>query len=939
MEIVNLTISGAVSGAIYSLLALGLVLAYSTSRIFNFGHAATAFATAYLYYQFHVGLGWNEYLALVAVLVVFAPGLGWVWDRLVFSRLTDSEESTKIVAGIGVLIVVPALVVFICDLLKDYAHLNFVDTAQVFRAPGIVPAGQHKITDRLVLSNDQLTALGVAILMFALLWGLLRFSTLGLRMRAAVDSPSLSRLRGINTRRVSTLSWLFSFFLAGVAGVLAAPFPGPFGLVSDNYTAALFVATTAAVMASLRSVPIAFLAGLAIGALRNLVVAYVNGHYLGAVGSKLANVQGLTGSAPYIILFVVLIAIGHDRKRRKAGTSSGHVKPLPDHQSDLSRQRRILSYAIQGAIVLVPGLFFADGVWRQLIIVGFATAIIFLSFTVVTGLGGMVSLAQGTFATASAITVGLLAHHGLPYVPAVIIGMAVAGALGALAALPAMRLSGLMLTISTLALALLGTGVLFKIQSFTNGPLGWHISRPRIGALDLGNDRIMMVVTFVLTLIVAWVVTNLERSASGRAMVAVRTAEPAAAASAVSPQATKLRIFVISAVIAGLGGALAATVYGTVLGTDNPPQQGFLWLAAVVVFGISRPASAISAGVVFVLFPLFLTGGVHIGTFGWNGTTNGLIPSIIFGLGAITLASQPNGFLNAQQERARARRDRKRHKALPDAEVSKPATTFPTAGFDASSTPQIPSGLKPGAVTPQPEVVLLELDNVHAAYGAVEVLHGISLTVEPGSATAILGANGSGKSTLCSVVAGLVPVTQGRILLDGEDITILSAMARVERGIVLVPESRGVFPSMTVEENLSIWLPNKVDRDHAYDSFEALRKRRNQPAGNLSGGEQQMLSLAPFLVRKPRLLISDEPSLGLAQIVTGEIMAALRGLQAQGTTIILVEEKARDVLTIADHVGALQRGHLQWMRLRADVDQELLAAAYLGMSAVVGADQ
>jgi ABC-type branched-subunit amino acid transport system ATPase component len=173
-------------------------------------------------------------------------------------------------------------------------------------------------------------------------------------------------------------------------------------------------------------------------------------------------------------------------------------------------------------------------------------------------------------------------------------------------------------------------------------------------------------------------------------------------------------------------------------------------------------------------------------------------------------------------------------------------------------------------------------------------------------------------------------------MFDGEDITHLSAMARVDRGIVLVPESRGVFPSITVEENLSIWLPAKAERAKAYDFFGLLAQRKRQLAGNLSGGEQQMLSLAPFLVRRPRLLIGDEPSLGLAQMVTIEIMSALRHLQSEGTTIVLVEEKARDVLTIADYVGALQRGRLQWIHERAQVQDEHVTAAYLGLSSVTG---
>jgi branched-subunit amino acid ABC-type transport system permease component len=535
VELLNLSISGAVSGAVYSLLAIGLVLSYSTSRIFNFGHAATAFASAYMYYQLHVALGWSKGWTLVVVLLVFAPVMGWVWDKLVFSRLSGAAESTKIVAGVGVLIVVPALVVWVFNTLRDVADVGFVDTAEVYQVPGILPARQYKLGEGLIVSNDQVLALAASIVLFLLLWGLLRFTRLGLQMRMAVDSPSLAALRGINTSKVSKLSWLMSFFMAGVAGILAAPFPGPFGLVNDNYTLALFVAATAAVVAGLRSIPIAFAAGLSLGALRNLVAAYVNGDYLGVIGEKIAGVYGLTSSVPYIALLIALIVVGHDHKRRKAGTTGSGPAPVPDYQADLTRFQRALPLLLRGAVFLVIGLFFANGIWTQLFIVGLATGIIFMSFTVVTGLGGMVSLAQGTFATAAALTAGLLIDHGSPFVVAVLGGMAAAGVLGALTALPALRLNGLMLTFATLALALLGTGVLFKIEWFANGTLGWKIARPHVGPLDLADDHVMLVVYFCVMLAVAWLVSNLQKSASGRAMIAVRTAEPAAAASAVSP--------------------------------------------------------------------------------------------------------------------------------------------------------------------------------------------------------------------------------------------------------------------------------------------------------------------------------------------------------------------------------------------------------------------
>ncbi|SEU22437.1 ABC transporter permease subunit [Nonomuraea wenchangensis] len=939
MQFFSITISGAVSGAIYALLAIGLVLSHSTSRIFNFGHAATAFASAYLYHQFHVALGWNKWLTLLVIVALFAPLMGWAWDRLVFRRLADAEESTKIVAGVGVLIVVPAFVLLVCAILRDTLGIPFQDVAEVYQVPGVLPAQQHQIAQGLVLSNNQLVALGASVLLFVTMWAFLRFTPLGLHMRTAVDSPVLARLRGINTGRVSTLSWVISFFLAAVAGVLAAPFPGPFGLVNDNYTLALFVATTAAVVAGLRSVPLAFLAGLLIGAVRNIVVAYVNADYLGAFGAWAAKVYGLTASVPYAVLFIALILLGHDRKRRKAGTAATAAKPTPDYRDDLSPFKKALPWIIKSAVILLPALFLANGIWRQLFIYGFALGIILLSFTIVTGLGGMVSLAQGAFATAAGLTVGLLLANGWHYVPATVVGVLVAAALGALTALPALRLSGLSLTFATLALALLATNVLFKMEWFSNGTAGWSIPRPRFGPIDLGDDRVLLIAVFLVVLLLVWMANNLTNSAAGRAMIAVRTAEPAASASAVSPPVTKLLIFVISAAVAGLGGVLAVTVYGTILNTANPPQATFLWLAIVVIVGVRSPGGAIEAGIISAVLPWIMAHGFDLGPISWGGTSNDLIPQVLFGLGAIQLAAQPNGLLATQSMAARHRRDRRRAKLAAQAEaqaaaqapaqVSSPASPEPAIEV---SEPAAPVGSVPVA---DRSPGLLELHGVHAAYGEVEVLHGIDLTVREGAILALLGANGSGKTTLCATIAGLVPVTSGRIVFDGEDITALDTLRRVERGLVLVPESRGVFPSITVDENLSIWLPSKADRAKVYEQFESLARRAGQPAGNLSGGEQQMLSLAPFLVRRPRLLISDEPSLGLAQLVTAEIMAAFQRLQQEGTTVVLVEEKARDVLTVADQVGALQTGHLRWVSERADVDEQRVAAAYLGMSAVV----
>lgn len=922
MEFLTIGLSGAVSGALYALLAIGLVLTYSTSRIFNFGHAATAFASAYLFFQLNGALGWNGWLAAAAIALGFAPAMGYVWNRLVFSKITEAEESTKIVASVGVLIVVPAATILACDLVEQLFSVGIQDTAQVFQAAGLFPTGSHTITDGLVLTNDQLAALGASILLFAGLWILLKRTTIGLQMRMTVDSPSLAALRGVRPRLISNISWIISFMLASIAGILAVPFPGSFGLMSQNYTLALFVAITAAVIARLVSIPVAFAAGLAIGAARSLVVAYVNGDHLGAVGSWIDGVPGLTSSLPAIVLIVVLIVVGHERNRRKAGTTAASAAPIPDYTSDLSPLRKAVPAIVKVGIVLVPTLLFANELWTQLIAYGFALGVIFLSFTVLTGLGGMVSLAQGVFVTASALMTGMLYHHGLPLLLAVLVGVVFSAALGALTALPALRLSGLSLTFATLALALLAASIVFQIPEFSNGIQGWSVPRPSLGVVDLENDRVFLVAVFLVALGLAKLVDNLTKSATGRAMIAVRTAEPAAAASGTSPVAVKLTLFVVASAIAGLGGILAASVYGSVTGSLFPPQVSFTWLAIVVIVGVRSPAAAIEAGMIAAVLPRVISHGFDLGFVSWGGASNDLIAQVLFGIGAIQMAAQPDGYLADASARARERRDRRRARAL---QPGSPAT----AGASQVATTITMS--RPDETTDLPDAsAILQLLGLRSGYGELEVLRGVSLSVRPQTIVALLGANGSGKSTLCSTVAGLVPATGGQILFDGEDITGLSMAERVARGIVLVPESRGVFPSVSVEENLKLWLSDARARSRAYEFFPALAQRRHQPAGNLSGGEQQMLSLAPFLVREPRLLISDEPSLGLAQIVTRDILAALETLRADGTTVILVEEKARDVLEVADQIGALKRGSLMWLRERDQVDADQIASAYLG---------
>jgi ABC-type branched-subunit amino acid transport system ATPase component len=227
-------------------------------------------------------------------------------------------------------------------------------------------------------------------------------------------------------------------------------------------------------------------------------------------------------------------------------------------------------------------------------------------------------------------------------------------------------------------------------------------------------------------------------------------------------------------------------------------------------------------------------------------------------------------------------------------------------------------------------VPALSLQGIVAGYGDVEVLHGVDVDVAPGSVVAMLGANGAGKSTLCAVAAGLLTPTQGRVVFDGNDVTELPAFRRARQGMLLIPEARGIFPGLSVEENLRVLLRSDADRQRAYERFPILGQRRRQNAGLLSGGEQQMLSLAPALANPPDVFIADEPTLGLAPLAAEEVVRALHELREKGCAILLVEEKAREVMQLADIVAFMELGQLVWMGPREEADSERLAAAYLG---------
>ncbi|MEH1129487.1 ABC transporter ATP-binding protein [Micromonospora sp. CPCC 206061] len=236
--------------------------------------------------------------------------------------------------------------------------------------------------------------------------------------------------------------------------------------------------------------------------------------------------------------------------------------------------------------------------------------------------------------------------------------------------------------------------------------------------------------------------------------------------------------------------------------------------------------------------------------------------------------------------------------------------------------------------------MLLEIENLTLRYGRIEALHGISITVAEGEIVALIGANGAGKTTTMRAVSGLRPVATGSIKFAGEDITNLRADLRVIRGICQSPEGRGIFPGMTVLENLDMGAYTRRDTsaiasdlDRVFGLFPRLAERRKQAGGTLSGGEQQMLAVGRALMARPKLLLLDEPSMGLAPMVIQQIFEIITEINQQGTTILLVEQNAQQALSRAHRAYVLETGKI----VQEGTGQELLTDsrvrdAYLGVA-------
>ena len=804
-KFVNLFLPGAVSGGIYAIMAAALVLTYQTSGIFNFAQGAVAFVTAYFFYQLNHGQGIPVIPAALISVAIFAPLLGFALDRILLRRLAAAPVYARIVGTIGLLIALPALALWLVEALGNTVLDLGLPSSSGSATASLVARGLGP-DPRLVwhldwlshgvnLNSDQVAVFVAAAVTAFVLWFVLRHTRLGLQMRAVVDRDELAALRGVNSARTSSAAWMMSMVLAGLGGILIGPL---FELSDSQFTLIVLGSLAAVAFAGLRSIPLAFAGGLLLGVLQNLVSGYSDT----LLPPFINELAGLRSAIPFFLTIVLLFVVG---RNRVGEYHSIKESPRPDHREGLPRWRRLLPWAFGVVVFVAFALQWLPWGWARaddfealgILAPGLALAIVFLSFVVVTGMGGIVSLAQATFVTAGGLMAGwalnydfginlpFVASHGrLNFVVAAALGTLVAGLLGALIAIPVRRLGVLPLALASLMLALAFDLTVFQAQGASNGQLGWTYPLPKLNVFgittfDFSQPRTEIVMLLIVFGALTLAIHNFQHSNSGRAVLAVRSSQRAAQASGISAAKSQILVFAVAAGIAGFGGVLLGMTSGFVSNTTATPMTGLLWLSAVVTFGIRRPGGALLAGLsVVATVPLFNW------LFGWSFMPSTLTElwgspyflSIVFGLGAINLARNPDGLfalVGHQRLERRRRRERAARIELAEAELHEQSV----AANGSSSLDRL--GLISSSLVA--DDAALSVENVVAGYGDVEVLHGITLQLAKRKVTALLGANGAGKSTLCAVIAGLVMPTSGHVVMDSADVTQLVAYQRGTR--------------------------------------------------------------------------------------------------------------------------------------------------------------
>jgi ABC-type branched-subunit amino acid transport system ATPase component/branched-subunit amino acid ABC-type transport system permease component len=883
-------VSGIATGSIYGLASMGLVLTYKTSGIFNFGHGAIATIGAYLFYYLHVDHSWGWVSSAFVAVVIAGPLLGLGMEPLA-RRLSQQRPAAKIVGTIGLILLVQGL-----------ATVKYgVDP---IRVPQFLPrAFDHFRVGGVNVSYPQLWVTLFGVLSAVAVFGLFRFTRIGLAMRAVVDDPDLVAMQATSPEKVRRVSWIIGCTFAAASGVLVLPF---IGLNAISLTFLVVQAFGAAAIGAFSSIPLTFAGGLVVGVLANLTQKIALGH---------DSIAGLPNSIPFLVLFLVLLVL----PRRKL-VAPGAVERRPQLQYRAPGVVR----AATGLLVLVPLLLVPQIVGSDKLgyfTIGLSQIVVILSLGLLVRTSGQVSLCHATFSAIGATAFSQLAvDHGLPWPLALLLGALVAVPVGAIVAIPAIRLSGLFL-----ALATFGFGVLVEQLFYSRGFMftvlsdGRAIPRPSIARTDKAYYYLVLLFVVLVSLLIVGII----RSRLGRVLRGLSESPVAVATMGLSTNTTRVLVFCISAFLAGVGGILygGATHFASTTDSHYSSFESVVLLAVLALAPFAEPWYAVVMGVASVVPAYWTSGNAPY----WL--------NAIFGVFAIQVSlqgRQPEMPLPLREFLERFRR------------APRPLSDAPARSTTASRQ------------RPAEGLAGLEVANLRVRFGGLIAVDDVSFTAPMGRITGLIGPNGAGKTTTFDACSGLNRRVGGVIRLHGRDVTRLRPATRGRHGLGRTFQRMQLGDSLTVAENVALGCEAALAGGNPFTQLLASPAQRHDTlrataealelcgiadlaevqAGALSTGQRRLVELARCLAGPFDVLMLDEPSSGLDHTETAAFAAILqRVVDERGCGILLVEHDVALVMNVCSYIYVLDFGKLIFDGDPAEVAASpTVQAAYLGSS-------
>jgi ABC-type branched-subunit amino acid transport system ATPase component/branched-subunit amino acid ABC-type transport system permease component len=896
-SILPFIVVGLVSGSIYGLAATGLVLTYKTSGIFNFGHGALATAAAYVFYWMHVDHGWDWKISAFVAIIVVGTALGLLMERIA-RVLAHQRTAWKIVGTVG-------LILFV----QGFGTIKYGTDAR--RVEQYLPSGNK--TFRFLDVNirySQVTVVVISVVTVGLLYGLFRFTRLGLAMRAVVDDPDLVDLQGISPTKVRRISWIIGSILASMSGVLILPF---LGLESITLTFLVVQTFGAAAIGIFASIPLTFLGGLIVGTSESLLTKYEITYPI---------LIGLSKGLPFILLIIVMLVTP---KEKLAAPSAAEVRPALLWHGPLSMRL--------GAGVIVFSALATVPLWAGFKIAPFWIAaltmtIIMLSLGLLVRTAGIVSLCTAAFAAIGAVSFSQLhVDAGIPWIPAVLIAGLIAIPVGALVAIPSIRLSGLFLALATLGFGLLVERVFFR-RSYMFGVLAEGRRMPRPGWASTNGQYYMLVLAFVFVTVVA--IAAINRGRLGRILLGMGDSPTAVSTLGLSINVTRVIVFCIGAYIAAVAGALHGGIIQNV-GAESAFFSSFNSLVLIAILALAPfrvPWYAIFAGVTQVI-PAYI-----------DGRNTPHVLTVIFGFFAIVIALQggPHGMPVKLQKFFESKfgtiHRRKRTVATPTSEID---LRRPIPALPADAT----AGLVVSGLT--------------VRFGGLVAVNDVTLSAPMGRITGLIGPNGAGKTTTFNSCSGLNRPSNGHILLHGRDVSGTSPPGRARLGIGRTFQIMELCESLTVADNVALgresgqagarvfsqlFAPRSDIEVRDLATSEALElcgisDLAGTQAGALSTGQRRLVELARCLAGPFDLLLLDEPSSGLDHDETDKFGEVLRRVvEERGCGILLIEHDMSLVMDVCEYIYVLDFGQMIFEGAPNEVGSSSeVKAAYLGTEA------